>query len=87
MGWIDALTGRRRKLCRTFDKMGSLFDEEIRKRILILKTRGGRGGGGGCSVQEDFLDVLLHLHAAEEDDQSLIMNEIKAILMWYQSHG
>ncbi|KAK8969313.1 Cytochrome P450 71B36 [Platanthera guangdongensis] len=73
MGWFDVLTGWRRKLGQSFQKMDSMFEEEIRERILL---------NSGGSVQEHcFLDFLLQPQEAEEDDQSLTMDEIKAILM------
>ncbi|KAK8940877.1 Cytochrome P450 71B36 [Platanthera zijinensis] len=73
MGWVDVLTGWRRKLAQSFQKMDSMFEGEIRERIL-LNSRG--------SVQEHcFVDFLLQPQATEEGSQSLTMSEIKAVLM------
>lgn len=75
MGWIDFLTLWRWKLDRCFQKMDSLLDKEIRERMMMKS-----GGNQGSSQEHCFLDTL-HLHAAEEEDQHLTMDEIKAILM------
>ncbi|KAK8940879.1 5-epiaristolochene 1,3-dihydroxylase [Platanthera zijinensis] len=91
LGWVDVLTGWRRKIGRTFEKMDLVFEEEIRER-LPMKSSAGGGGGGGVSASSvhhgDFLDTLLFhqsLHEAsdhEEDaHQTLTINDIKAIFM------
>ncbi|KAK8969152.1 Cytochrome P450 71A1 [Platanthera guangdongensis] len=91
LGWVDVLTGWRRKIGRIFEKMDLVFEEEIRDRMLMKSTV--VGGDVSSSVHHgDFLDTLLHhhhhqfLHAAadreeEDDDQSLTINDIKAIFM------
>lgn len=76
MGWIDVLTGWRRKLDKVFEKMDLLLEEMISERVTMRKE--GRCGDG--NDHEDFLDVLLHLHA-KKDDSSLTMSQVKAVLM------
>ncbi|XP_010931871.1 cytochrome P450 71A9 isoform X1 [Elaeis guineensis] len=69
MGWLDVLTGMRRRLERSFRAMDQLLEEEIEKHM---------HGGGNC---DDLMSTLLGLQNDPTQGFSLTRDHIKAVVM------
>ncbi|KAK4427198.1 cytochrome [Sesamum alatum] len=72
LGWIDKISGKRRKLEQTFRKLDCFYEELIEEHLDINRPK---------SMVGDILDILLGLKRDGLSSIPLTMDHVKALLM------
>ncbi|KAK4427199.1 cytochrome [Sesamum alatum] len=75
LGWIDKISGTRRKLEKTFRKLDSFYEELIEEHLDENRPK---------AMEGDILDILLGLKRDGLSSIPFTMDHVKAVLMYFQ---